>query len=227
MGLVRRKMMLGKDVTMVMFSSSPLPLCRSVAVCIATLKMGGQEECFLITVRLILQLLLSWELHKSQACESLEATIDWVTCARQRLYLSMRWHCSKTLYSDLLSFLRQSIPSLGLSDTRACLFLGTQEDSCFWNLMKGCIGQSPTEAEFHTCSSELSLSVCQFLHSLICDRIWAYGLKHIGFFPSRKHGDLFQLKALVHFYQCLILLSLKIQIFRGELNDHVSNMYGK
>lgn len=93
MGLVRRKMMLRKDVTMVMFSSSPPPLCRSVAVCIATLKMGGQEGCFLITVRLILQLLLAWELHKSQACESLEVTIDWVTCARQRLYLSMRWHC--------------------------------------------------------------------------------------------------------------------------------------
>lgn len=39
-------MILGKDVTMVMFSSSPPPLCRSVAVCISTLKMGGKEMMF-------------------------------------------------------------------------------------------------------------------------------------------------------------------------------------
>lgn len=58
MGLVRRKMMLGKDVAMVMFSSSPPPLCRSVAVCISTLKMGGQKGCFLITTRLTVEDLL-------------------------------------------------------------------------------------------------------------------------------------------------------------------------
>lgn len=59
MGLVRRKMMLGKDVTMVMFSSSPPPLCRSsVAVCISTLKMGGQKGGFLIPMGLRQQVLL-------------------------------------------------------------------------------------------------------------------------------------------------------------------------
>lgn len=171
MGLVRRKLMLGKDVTMVMFSSSPPPLCRSVAVCIATLKMGGQEGCFLITVRLILQLLLAWELHKSQA---------WIFGSHHRLgdmcqaevvsehEMALPWRPCTLI---LLPFLRQSLPGLGLSDIRTCLFLRTQEDPCFWNLMKGYIGQFPTEAEFHTCSSELSLNVYHFLHSLVCDRI--------------------------------------------------------
>lgn len=198
MGLVRRKMMLGKDVTMVMFSSSPPPLCRSVAVCIATLKMGGQEECFLITVRLILQLLPAWELHKSQACEFLEATIDWVTCARQRLYLSMKWNCPEDPVLWFATYPETKHTQPGSQWYKNLLVSQDSEDSCFWNLMKGCIGQSPTKAEFHTCSSQLSLSVCQFLRSLICDRIWAYGLRNIIFSPCRKHGDLLQLKGLVH-----------------------------
>lgn len=50
----------------------------------------------------------------------------------------------------------------------------------------------------------------------------------ISFSPPAENTVIYSnLKGWYILYQCLILLSLKIQMLRGELNDHISNMYGK